>query len=132
MPLTFDQPAIAEYVASFAGKPFLPPYTAFGIERNGAITGGFVFNGYIHPSIELSLAGHAIVSRGAWRACLDYAFGQLGVARLGITVSRSNKVACKLAPKAGFVYEGPLRAVQAVRFSLIASDLPKFRQRWGL
>ncbi len=132
MPLTFDQEAVAAYVSQFAGKPFVPPYSAFGIERAGQITGGFVFNNYVHPSIELSLAGRATVSRTAWRSCLDYAFNQLAVERLGITVSLANAVARKLAPKAGFVYEGPLRAVSAARFSLIRADLPAFRERWGL
>lgn len=134
--LTYDAQRVAAYVARFAGKPFSPPFVAFGVERDGEVIGGFVFNGYTGPSIEVSLAGRAVISREAWREVLRYVFVQCGCARLGMATPVTNRGACVLARKAGMVYEGPGRrecgAVNSARFSLTVDDLPKFRERWHL
>lgn len=128
--------AVANWVASFTGKPFQPPYTAFGTIYEGHITGGFVFTGFNGTSIELSLAGHGVTHRGLWRAILHYVFDQLKADRIQIHTAVSNKTVQKLAPRLGFAFEGKSRRYygreDAFVYSLVRDDLPSFRQRWRL
>lgn len=132
---------VAAWVATRAkGKPFVPPYTAIGIlDADGkALRGGFVFTGRTTDSIEMSGAGIATTHREAWRALLHYVFVQLGCSRLQMHTRRSNKRTKKiLAPeRSGFTFEGVSRRLygreDGIRFSLVADDLPGFREKWGL
>lgn len=128
--------AVANWVASFTGKPFQPPYTAFGSVHEGRITGGFVFTNFNGTSIELSLAGHGVTHRGLWRAILHYVFDQLKAHRIEIHTSENNTVVKKLAPRLGFAFEGKSRNFygreHALVYSLVRDDLPSFRKRWRL
>lgn len=132
--------AIADWVSRQAkGKPFTQPYTAFGfVDREGRLTGGFVFTGYNGDSIEMSAAGRAVTTREAWRALLNYVFEQLNCSRLQMHTRRSNKRAKKhLAPeRTGFVFEGISRRLygreDGIRFSLTIDDLPAFKKRWKI
>jgi RimJ/RimL family protein N-acetyltransferase len=127
---------VANWVASFTGKPFHAPYTAFGTIHEGRITGGFVFTGFNGTSIELSLAGHGVTHRGLWRAILHYVFDQLKADRIQIHTATSNMTVRKLAPRLGFAFEGKSRRYygreDAFVYSLVRDDLPSFRQRWRL
>jgi len=128
--------AVANWVANLTGKPFQPPYTAFGSIHEGRITGGFVFTGFNGTSIELSLAGHGVTHRGLWRAILHYVFDQLKADRIQIHTATSNDVVKKLAPRLGFAFEGKSRRFygreDALVYSLVRDDLPSFRRRWRL
>ena len=128
--------AVANWVANLTGKPFQPPYTAFGTIHEGRITGGFVFTGFNGSSIDLSLAGHGVTNRGLWRAILHYVFDQLKADRIQIHTARSNLTVRALAPRLGFEFEGKSRRFygkeDAFVYSLVRDDLPLFRQRWRL
>lgn len=135
--------AVAEWVSKrpFC-KPFPDPYTAFGVvDDTGRLRGGFVFNGYTGPSMEMSLATDGWrwrlrEWRGAWGAILDYVFVQRGCVRLQIHTADSNKAAKVQIPRIGFVYEGPCRRLYGdeggSRYSLTVDDIPKFRARWKI
>jgi RimJ/RimL family protein N-acetyltransferase len=135
--LVFDQQAVADWVGKLNGKPFDPPFSAFGvINSDGRLTGGFVFNNFTQTAVELSLAGRGIASRPAWRSVLHYVFVQLGCARLQVHTRRSNKAVASQAPKMGFRFEGVARRMygdeDGLCFSLTVDDLPKFKERWKL
>lgn len=127
---------VAQWVSTFTGKPFQPPYTAIGSVQDGRLTGGFVFTDFNGTSIELSLAGHGVTHRGLWRAILHYVFDQLKADRIQIHTAVSNRTVQKLAPRLGFAFEGKSRNFygreDALVYSLVRDDLPSFRKRWRL
>lgn len=128
---------IAEWVGKKVGKPFSPPYVAFGtINSEGTLTSGVVFTNYQKDSIELSLAGHGVIQRSLWFAIINYVFDQLACSRLGIVTNERNKAVRRMAPKMGFKFEGPLRKrfgdEDGFSYSLTDDDLPEFRKRWNL
>lgn len=134
--LGHDQ-AVADWVSGITGKPFHAIDAAIGsVTPEGRLTGGFVFTGHNGDSIEMSLAGHGVTSRGMWRAVIRYVFGQLGCSRLQIHTAASNKAVRKLAPKLGFTFEGKARRFygneDAFLYSLTVDDLPAFCTRWRL
>lgn len=129
--------AIAEWAASILGKPFHPPFTAFGlVDGAGHLRGGFVFTTYTGDSIEMSLVGSGCLTRGAMRAVIQYAFVQLGCSRLQVHTRRGNKKVRKLANRLGFQYEGVARRLygdqDGFTYSVTRDDLPSFRERWRL
>lgn len=129
--------SVAEWVGRKNGKAFEPPYSAFGVlDNEGTLVGGFVFTGFNGDAIEMSLAGPGCITRGAWRAVLDYVFRQRGCTRLQVHTSRRNKRMKKIVARGAFHFEGIARRFygkdDAVVYSLIADDLPNFRERWKL
>src|SRR6185312_16202937 len=87
---------VGDWVARINGKAFHPPFEAIGIiDRDGTLTGGYVFTGFNGDGVELSLAGRGVVSRDGWRVVLDYVFNQLGCSRMQMHTSRRNKRVCK-------------------------------------
>lgn len=126
---------VAARIPEVAAKGFGLPYTAMGvIDRDGALVGGFVFNNYTGPSIQMSLAGRGAIQRSCWAGVADYVFDQLGCVRLGVTLRADAGDVAALAERLGFVYEGIGRNEYAgsnsVRFSLTPADMPAFRKRW--
>lgn len=134
--LFHDDIAVAEFVGRINGKPFHQPYTAIGvIGQDGTLAGGFVFTGYTGDSVEMSLAGAATISRGAWRAIADYVFRQMKCSRLQVHTRRDgNKRVRRTATRLGFHMEGIARRYygqhDALVYSLTADQLPAFRKRW--
>ncbi len=135
--LGHDQ-AVAKWVGKLTGKPFHAPYTAIGIvDKDGRLTGGYVFTGFNGDGVELSLAGGGVVNRDGWRVVLDYVFNQLKCSRLQMHTSMKNKTVkrnlSKLFPKG---FEGIARRFygkhDAVCFALTNDDLSDFRARWRL
>lgn len=129
--------AVAEWVGKKVGKPFSPPFVAFGaLDGQGTLTAGAVFTNYQKDSIELSLAGRGVVQRQLWFAIINYVFDQLACSRLGIVTHERNKAVKRMAPKMGFKFEGKLRKqfgnADGYVYSLTDDDLPEFRKRWKL
>jgi RimJ/RimL family protein N-acetyltransferase len=128
--------AVAEWVARQCGKPFHPPFEAIGIAGPAGLTGGFVFTGFNGDGVEVSVAGHGIASRGAWRAACAYVFDQLGCARMQMHTRRSNKAVRTILPRFGMKFEGVARRFygdeDGLVFSLTADDVAAFRARWRL
>lgn len=129
--------SVAEWVGKQVGKPFAPPFVAFGaINSEGTLTAGAVFTNYQKDSIELSIAGHGVIQRGLWHAIINYVFDQLACSRLGIVTSERNKAVRRMAPQMGFTFEGKLRkkfgSSDGFVYSLIDDDLPAFRKRWKI
>lgn len=136
MRLVFDGESVAAFVGMMNGKMFAQPYSAFGVEENGEIVGGFVFNQHNGTNVEMSLAGGGVARRSVWQAVIQYVFGQLGCVRLQIHTRRSNKMVKKAARRLGFSFEGVARRFygdeDGLCYSLTVDDLPAFVERWKL
>lgn len=101
---------VARFVAERCGKEsFYPPFTCLGIERDGAIVAGVVFNSYQHKSdIAVTVAGDT----GAFtlpfiRRVGRYVFGQLGCERISITTEQPKVI--EIAKRLGAQTEGRKR-----------------------
>lgn len=132
-----EDKTVAEWVSNLTkGKPFSDPFTAFGVEKNGKIIGGFVFTDYTQDSIEMSAAGYGVVSRGCMAAVVSYVFDQLGCSRLQAHTRASNRTVRRILPNLGFRYEGTVRRFYGTEngliYSLTIDDLPAFRAKWRL
>ena len=83
--------AVARFVGARCGTIVYPPFTAMGIERDGEIIGGVVFNCFTGNDVAVTVAGSGF-SRGFLRAVGRYVFGQLGCLRLSITTEQDEVV----------------------------------------
>lgn len=84
----------------------LQPCTAFGIIRNGQITGGIAFNNYRKFSVDMSAVLDCALTRAELRTLCDYAFNQLDCKRVTAITGKKNKKARKALEIIGFKLEG--------------------------
>lgn len=84
-----------ERVARFVGEQvhsiIYPPFTCMGIERNGKIVAGVVFNCFTGNDVAVTVAGERF-TRGFIRAVGKYVFEQLGCLRLSITTNQPHVI----------------------------------------
>lgn len=96
-----------ERVARFVGEQcetiICPPFTAMGIERNGEITAGVVFNCYTGNDIAVTVAGGQF-TRDFIIAVGKYVFEQIGCLRMSITTMKPEVI--KIAHRLGAQTEG--------------------------
>lgn len=99
---------MADFVIRTIGcDAFSPPYTTIGVvDRAGRIVGGWVFNGYTGPNVEVSLAGRGAIARGVLRAVAHYVFQQLGCRRATAHIKSRNVRALLQAERGGWRREG--------------------------
>lgn len=126
--LIFDD-RVAAYVARRLNHAIslTPPYSCVGVERNGRIIAGAVFNGWTGPDIELTIAvDHGGLTRGFMRAMADYAFRQCGCVRASFTTT--NPRAVTVLTKLGGRIEGVKRnaygpGCDAVQIGILKEEL---------
>lgn len=111
MMLLRDEPQIVSaFVSGQTGDQYTDVMRALGIlSREGRIIGGVLLTNYTGFGVELTLAGKGCISRSAWQAIGDMAFGELGCERISVTTRKSNKRVCRLAPRLKFKFEGIAR-----------------------
>jgi RimJ/RimL family protein N-acetyltransferase len=97
---------VAELVTRLTGKVFAPPFTCMGIEKDGEVVGGALFNVYEGTDIHVSIAGKGF-SRGFMADVGDYCFNQLKCYRI-TSVTEDPKVV-RIAERLGGKIEGCLR-----------------------
>lgn len=99
-----------ERVARFVGERLdtiiCPPFTSMGVERNGEIICGAVFNVFTGPDIEMTVAGHGW-TRGFINSIGTYVFDQLGCIRMQVTTEQ--EYVAQMAERIGGKREGVLR-----------------------
>ncbi|RVL48485.1 N-acetyltransferase [Sinorhizobium meliloti] len=128
MILLSNEPAIVSaFVSGQTGDQYTDVMRALGIlSREGRIIGGVLLTNYTGFGVELTLAGRGCISRTAWQAIGDLAFGDLGCQRISVTTRKSNKRVCKLAPRLKFKFEGIARKYygkeDGVMFSLLRDE----------
>lgn len=96
----------ARFVSERLGFALCPPFTAMGIERDGEIIGGVVFNHFEGADLHVSVAGNGW-TRAFLRAIGAYVFDQLGCERM--TTITSDETVASFAERLGGQYEGTLR-----------------------
>ena len=104
-----------------------------GIEDGeGKLLGGVAFTSFDGNGVALHSAG----SSRAWlnklfvRAVFEYPFKQLGCRRLTTLVREDNEHAQTIALKAGFKYEGMLRAAEPDGCGLLVYGMLRDECRW--
>lgn len=97
---------VAAFVGAKIDTIIFPPFTAMGIERDGEIISGVVFNCYTGPNIEATVAG-CKWGRQFLQELGQYVFGQLGCSRVTITSEHADVLA--LAKRLGGKVEGTMR-----------------------
>lgn len=84
---------VADYVGFHCGLKFQPPYETLGVERDGELIIGAVFNSYTRNNIELTMAGEpGGFSRAFLRRLGLYVFGELGCLRVSFTTEQEHVV----------------------------------------
>lgn len=97
---------VAKFVSDSLGVGLCPPYTAIGIERDGKVTAGVIFNVFEEVDVHVTVAGKGWTPN-FMRAVGDYVFGALDLQRMTI-VTEHAKIA-ELAVRLGGQIEGRLR-----------------------
>lgn len=97
---------VAKFVGERVNRIILPPFTAMGIEKDGQIVGGAVFNCFTGHDVHATVAGSGF-TRGFLAEVGCYAFSSLGCIR--ITAITEQPKVVRLAEKLGGQVEGLLR-----------------------
>lgn len=97
---------VAHFVAHNLGVSPCPPYTAMGIEKDGTITAGVLFNCFEGANVHITACGTGW-TLGFMRAVGDYVYRQLGCERMTMTTEQPH--VALLALKLGGVIEGRMR-----------------------
>lgn len=98
---------VAEFVGSQIGVVFSPPLTCIGVERDGEIVGGFVFNNFEGADIHVSAAGTG-ATKGLFAEVGHYVYSVLGCERM--TIITEQPIVVRLAERLGGQVEGLLRS----------------------
>jgi len=99
---------VAAFVGKMVGTEFQPPYTCLGVEHDGRIVSGIVFNCWTGTDIELTVAsvnGH--LPRRLLRRAADYVFKELGCIRVSFTTE--NPAVIEMAKRLSAQPEGRKR-----------------------
>lgn len=99
---------VVQFVENATGVTFVPPYTAMGVEIDGVVTGGVVFNVFEGADCHISVASSKQSwSKGFLADMGDYLFRQLALERVTVVTEQEQvvSIACRL----GGQVEGVLR-----------------------
>lgn len=104
--IVFDADRIGPWVCKKTGGTFEPSTsTAIGIETDGALTAGVVYDMFNGRSVCMHVAIDKPVTREYTRVCFDYPFNQLGVNKVLGLVDSTNSKALRFDRHLGFVEE---------------------------
>lgn len=99
---------VARYVGERCETIIYPPFTCMGIDRDGEIVAGVVFNCFTGHDVAVTVAGdRGAFSRSFIRAVGDYVFNQLDCLRMSITTGQTKIV--EIATRLGAQVEGVKR-----------------------
>lgn len=97
---------VPAFVSALVGKRFVPPFTAMGVERDGEVVGGVVFNVFEGADLHVTVAGRGF-NRGFLADVGAYVFQQLGCERMTVLTEQPRIV--RIAERLGGQLEGLLR-----------------------
>jgi hypothetical protein len=97
----------ARFVSDTLGVGFCPPWTAMGIERDGEIVAGVVFNCFEGADVHLSVAGSGW-TKAFFRAVASYVYETLKCERITFVTERDEVAA--LGVRLGGKVEGRMRS----------------------
>lgn len=97
---------VAAFVSEKIGSAFIPPFTCIGLERDGEIGAGIVFNVFEGANVHATIAGHGW-NRTILHAAGEYVFDILKCERFTLT-TETPEVA-RLGERLGGKIEGLMR-----------------------
>lgn len=97
---------VARFVSERLGFGLCPPFTAMGLDRDGEIIGGVVFNMFEGADVHVSVAGRGW-TREFLKAVGSYVFDTLRCERM--TAVTADEVTATFAERLGGQHEGVLR-----------------------
>lgn len=97
---------IADYLEKKLETVLTPPFLTIGIEENGRIVGGWLFNDYNGSNIEISVALDRPLTKGMIKSIRNYVFEQLKCRRVTARCRESNVKSATLIRRLGFRHEG--------------------------
>lgn len=110
--IVFDRPnEVGRWVCERLGGEWCPEAdTAIGLERDGSLIAGVVYDNFLHGSICMHVAaeGSHWLTRSFLRAVFSYPFDELGVRKVIGPVDSSNALARRFDEHLGFVPEAIL------------------------
>ncbi len=96
------------------GHTFKEPCLGYGItDRHGTLIGAAIWADYEQQNIELSCVGAGAFRAGACRELARFAYDELGVERISLTVRADDEYTLKVAMKYGWRIEGRKRRYYA-------------------
>lgn len=99
---------VAAYVGERVGAIINPPYTAAGLERDGRIVAGIIFNCFTGFDVEVTVAGEpGAFTKDFVRQAARYVFETLGCLRFSITTEQPHVI--EIAERLGAQVEGRKR-----------------------
>lgn len=110
--MTADTVRVLNFVQSIMPLPASVGMKALGLERDGRLIAGLVYEGYNGVNIWGHLAaepGSRWMTREYLRYCFAYPFDELGVKRISGSVAASNLPAQRLDEHLGFKREAVLQ-----------------------
>lgn len=84
-------PHVAAFVSEKLGTRFSPPYTTLGLERDGQLVTGIVFNCYTGHDIEINVAGSEL-PRSFLKRAAKYCFEECSCIRVTITTEQEHVI----------------------------------------
>lgn len=94
------------YLENRLNTVFTPPYTVIGVEKDGKIVGGWLFNDFNGHNVEINVALDVPLLPGMVRAVKHYLFEQLRVRRVTGRCRESNKKSAGMMNRLGFTWDG--------------------------
>lgn len=97
---------VAPFMARALGKNIVPPYEAVGIDKDGEIIGGVIFNNFTGNDIHVSVAGKGW-SRQFISSIGEYVYDKLHCGRMTVITEQPRIV--RIAERLGGQVEGLMR-----------------------
>jgi hypothetical protein len=94
---------VARFVGERCGTIIYPPFTCMGVEREGKVIAGVVFNCFTGNDVAVTVAGERF-TRGFIAAIGRYVFTQMGCLRMSITTEQPKVI--EIATRLGAQVEG--------------------------
>lgn len=111
--IVWDQPErVMRFVAERVGENQMFNYAAIGLERDGELIAGVLYEQHNGPNVMMHVASDGSrhwMTPAYMAACFRYPFLQLGVNRITGLVRADNADAQRFDEALGFVHEGTLR-----------------------
>lgn len=107
--ITADRARVLEFVRKHVPLSLVENMTALGLERDGELIAGVIYEGFNGHNIWMHCAIPGRLTREFIRACFHYPFVQLGCKRVSGYVEASNAKARRFDEHLGFKPEARLR-----------------------
>lgn len=121
--IVWDQPErVMQFVAARTGEDSYRDYSAIGLEADGEIVAGVVYECHTGPSVMMHVASdgsRAWLTPAYLAACFRYPFLTLGCLRVTGVVRADNHAAQRFDEHLGFRREGVIRSACADGSDLI-------------